>query len=100
MPSPALRDSGATLPVGTRALGWLVNIRNEGPGAHDSSATGDVPINPSVGVAMPVFVSRWAYRTPLRNFDNDILPGEVRDGCVAFAVGEIDGVPVDPWGHK
>jgi hypothetical protein len=81
-----LRDSGASLPPRTRAVGVLVAIRNIGPGVYDSSATGDVSVVPSSGPAPPVFAPDGTCQTQLRDFDNYITSGEVRDGCVVFAV--------------
>jgi hypothetical protein len=82
-----LSRSGAALQPGTRAVGVLVQIVNQGPGIYDSSATGDVSVAPSSGTATPVFAARGICQTPLRDFDNYITPGESRHGCVAFAVG-------------
>jgi hypothetical protein len=81
-----LRDSGAALLTGTRAVGVLVRIRNDGPGVYDSSATGDISLVPTAGTTTPVFASRGICQTPLRDFDNYIAAGEVRTGCVAFAI--------------
>jgi hypothetical protein len=83
-PLPA--GSGASLLPGTRAVGVLVQIKNQGPGIYDSSATGDVSVIPSAGPTTPVFASHGICQTPLRDFDNYIVPGEERDGCVAFSI--------------
>jgi hypothetical protein len=81
-----LRDSGAALLTGDRAVGVFVQIRNNGPGIYDSSATGDVSIVPSAGTTTPVFAAQGVCQTPLRDFDNYIIPGQVRNGCVVFAL--------------
>jgi hypothetical protein len=81
-----LRDSGASLLAGTRAIGVVLRIRNDGPDIYDSSATGDVSVAPSSGTTTPVFASHGVCQTPLRDFDNEISGGEVRHGCVAFAI--------------
>ncbi len=81
-----LRDSGAALLVGTRAAGVIVRIQNHGPGVYDSSATGDISIVPSSGTTTPVFASHGVCQTALRDFDNYITRGEVRTGCIAFAI--------------
>lgn len=81
-----LSGSGAALLAGTRAVGVSVRIQNRGPGIYDSSATGDISLAPSAGTAMPVFAPHGVCQTPLRDFDNYISPGEVREGCVVFAV--------------
>ncbi len=81
-----LRDSGAALLPGSRAVGVMLRIVNHGPGIYDSSATGDVSILGSSGTATPVFAQSGVCQTPLRDFDNYISPGEKRIGCVAFSL--------------
>jgi hypothetical protein len=81
-----LRGSGADLPPGTRAVGVVAEIVNDGPGIYDSSSTGDFSLVPSVGTARPVFAPQGECQTPLRDWDNEISVGESRGGCVAFAV--------------
>jgi hypothetical protein len=81
-----LAGSGAALQPGTEAVGVLVRIQNHGPGIYDSSATGDISIEPTSGTATSAFASRGVCRTPLRDFDNYITAGEVRHGCVAFSI--------------
>jgi len=81
-----LVGSGAALASGTRAVGVVVRIANHGPGVYDSSATGDISVVPSTGTATPAFASQGICQTPLRDFDNYITAGEIRRGCVAFAV--------------
>jgi hypothetical protein len=83
-----LRDSGASLPHTTHAVGVLVEIRNVGSGVYDSSATGDFSIVPTAGTAPPLFAPSGTCETQLRDFDNYITSGEVRDGCVVFDVGK------------
>jgi hypothetical protein len=82
-----LDGSHAALLPHTRAVGVIAVIRNDGPGVYDSSSTGDVSIVPSSGSATPVFVPAGVCQTPLRDWDNEISPGEERSGCVAFALG-------------
>jgi hypothetical protein len=81
-----LTGSGASLLPNTRAVGVVAAVRNHGPGAYDSSSTGDFSVVPSSGAATPAFSPRGACQTPLRDWDNEISPGEVRSGCVTFAV--------------
>ncbi len=81
-----LRDSGAALLPGSRAVGVMLRIVNRGTGIYDSSATGDVSITASSGPTTPVFAQRGVCQTPLRDFDNYISPGETRLGCVAFSL--------------
>jgi hypothetical protein len=81
-----LRGSGAALPPGTRAVGLVAEIVNDGPGVYDSSSTGDFSLIPSAGTATPVFAPQGDCQTPLRDWDNEISVGESRGGCVAFAV--------------
>ncbi len=80
-----LNDSGAALLPGTRAVGVKLKVLNHGPGTYDSSATGDVSLVVSSGSAVPTFSPGGACQTPLRDFDNNISPGESRDGCVTFS---------------
>lgn len=81
-----LRASGAKVPHGTRAVGVLVSVRNAGQGGYDSSATGDFSLLSAGGPAAPVFVPAGPCQTPLQDFMNAISAGELRTGCVAFAV--------------
>jgi hypothetical protein len=81
-----LRGSGAAVPPGEHVVGVLVRILNRGPGVYDSSATGDFSLHSSAGDASPTFVPRGICQTPLRDFDNEISPGEERSGCVAFGL--------------
>jgi hypothetical protein len=81
-----LRGSGAKVPQGTKAVGVLVSVRNAGRGGYDSSATGDFSLLSAGGPAAPVFVPAGACQTPLQDFMNAISAGELRTGCVAFAV--------------
>jgi hypothetical protein len=97
-----LAGSGAALQPGTRAVAVRVRIENLGPGIYDSSATGDISVVPSSGTATPVFVPQGSCQTPLRDFDNYISDGEVRDGCVAFAVdvgAKVMAVRFSPHGQ-
>lgn len=87
-----LRNSGAALLGGTRAIAVLVRIANNGPAIYDSSATGDFSVVSSGGVVTPVFVPNGICQTPLRDFDNYIVGGDIRTGCVAFAVGARERV--------
>lgn len=81
-----LRNTHAAIPPGSRAVGVTAEIVNDGPGDYDSSSTGDFSLVPSSGVAMPVFAPSGQCQTPLRDWDNEISPGETRNGCVVFAV--------------
>jgi hypothetical protein len=82
-----LGGSRAALLPHTRAVGVVAMIRNDGPGVYDSSSTGDFSVVPSSGSATPVFAPAGVCQTPLRDWDNEISPGEERGGCVAFALG-------------
>jgi hypothetical protein len=81
-----LRDSGAQVPPGTKAIGVLVAVRNAGPGGYDSSATGDFSLDSASGQAAPLFVPSGQCKTPLQDFMNAIGAGELRTGCVAFTI--------------
>lgn len=81
-----LLGAGAALPPGTRAVAVLVRIASSGPALYDSSATGDFSLHASAGVVTPALATRGICRTPLNDFDRYITAGEVRSGCVVFAV--------------
>lgn len=69
-------------------MGVLVRIASSGPALYDSSATGDFSLAVSAGVVTPLLATRGVCRTPLNDFDRYITAGEVRAGCIAFAVPE------------
>jgi hypothetical protein len=81
-----LQRSGASLLPGTRAVAIMVRIASSGPELYDSSATGDFSLRAASGVVTPVFATHGICRTPLNDFDRYITAGEVRSGCVVFAV--------------
>jgi hypothetical protein len=96
-----LRDSGAALPPGERAVAVLVSILNHGPAVYDSSSTTDIGLTSSKGQGTPVFAPQGVCETPLRNWDNYIVAGEVKSGCVAFAVAsaaKVTAVRFSPHG--
>ncbi|MGN6169316.1 MAG: hypothetical protein ACTHQQ_14285 [Solirubrobacteraceae bacterium] len=97
-----LRDSGAALPPGERAVGVLVSILNHGPAVYDSSSTTDVSLASSKGAGTPVFAPQGVCETPLRNWDNYIVADEAKSGCVSFAVGsgaKVTAVRFSPHGQ-
>ena len=97
-----LRDSGATLPPGDRAVGVLVSILNHGPAVYDSSSTTDISLTSSKGAGTPTFAPHGVCETPLRNWDNYIAAGETKAGCVTFAVGggaKVTAVRFSPHGQ-
>lgn len=97
-----LDGSRAALLPHTRAVGVVAAIRDDGPGAYDSSSTGDFSVVPSSGTATPVFTPAGACQTSLRDWDNEIAPGEERSGCIAFALGtgaKIVQVRFSPHAH-
>lgn len=81
-----LDGSGASLPPGTRAIGVEAVVADDGPGGYDSSSTGDFSVIGSTGAARPVFAPAGACQTPLRDWDNEISPGETRNGCIAYSL--------------
>jgi hypothetical protein len=81
-----LRDSGAKLVPGMKAVAILVTVRNAGPGGYDSSSTGDFSLDSAAGQASPLFAPKGVCQTPLQDFMNAIGSGEVRTGCVAFSI--------------
>jgi hypothetical protein len=81
-----LRDSGASLLPGTRAIGVQAVIADDGPAGYDSSSTGDFSVVSAAGAARPVFAASGVCATPLRDWDNEISPGETRSGCIAYSL--------------
>ena len=61
-------------------------IRNDGPGIYDSSSTGDFSVVAVVGASTARVRADRRCPTPLRDWDNEISPGQERSGCVAFAL--------------
>jgi hypothetical protein len=82
-----LRDSGADVLPGKRAVGVIVQIDNLGPAIYDSSSTTDISLQDADGLALPVFVSHGPCQTALQNWDNYMYADETRSGCVSFQVG-------------
>jgi hypothetical protein len=78
--------SGAAKPPGTRAVGVQLVIHNDGGATYDSTASGDVSVVPSTGMAAPLFFNAGVCQTPLTDFESLIGVGETRSGCVGFAV--------------
>lgn len=90
------------MPAGMQPVGVLVRILNHGPAVYDSSSTVDFSLATSTGPATPVYVPYGVCQTPLRNFDNYIVAGESRSGCVSFAVGSranLTAVRFSPYGQ-
>jgi len=81
-----LLGSGASLLPGTRAIGVEALVADIGPGGYDSSSTGDFSVVASAGAARPVFAPGGLCATPLRDWDNEISPGETRSGCIAYSL--------------
>lgn len=94
-----LAGSGAALPPGTRAVGVVLTVHNDGGGTYDSTASGDVSLSTSAGPAAPLFVRAGRCATPLTDFESLIGAGETRHGCVGFSVGgrsRVIGVRFSP----
>lgn len=81
-----LKDSGAALIAGTRAVGVMVTIRNDAGATYDSTASGDLSVVTSAGAASPLFIKQGVCQTPLTDFESLISVGEVHAGCVGFSV--------------
>ncbi|MFZ0040203.1 MAG: hypothetical protein WAK93_02775 [Solirubrobacteraceae bacterium] len=81
-----LRDAGAQGPPGTHPVGVLLSVHNLRGETYDSTASGDVSIEPSSGMAAPLFVKHGVCQTPLTDFESLIGVGETRTGCVGFAI--------------
>ena len=81
-----LRDSGAALLPGTRAVGVRISIHNLHGETYDSTASGDVSVATSSGMPAPLFIKQGVCQTPLTDFESLIGVGETRAGCVGFTV--------------
>jgi hypothetical protein len=81
-----LRDSGAALLPGTRAVGVVLTIRDDGGATYDSTASGDVSVVGSSGPAAPLFIRQGVCETPLTDFESLIAVGTVHSGCVGFTL--------------
>jgi hypothetical protein len=80
----------------------MVSILNHGPAVYDSSSTTDISLTSSKGAGTPVFAPHGVCETPLRNWDNYIVVGVAKSGCVTFAVGSgarVTAVRFSPHGH-
>jgi hypothetical protein len=81
-----LSGGGAAKPPGTRAVGVQLVIHNDRGATYDSTASGDVSVVPSTGMAAPLFFKGGVCQTPLTDFESLIGVGETRSGSVGFAV--------------
>ncbi|HZE05381.1 MAG TPA: hypothetical protein VE127_09165, partial [Solirubrobacteraceae bacterium] len=81
-----LRGSGAALLPGTRAVGVMVTIADDGSATYDSTASGDWSVISSAGKGSPLFIKQGACQTQDADFESLIGPGQVRSGCVGFSV--------------
>jgi hypothetical protein len=81
-----LRDSGSALLPGTRAIGVMLTIRDDSGATYDSTASGDVSIVASSGMAAPLFIKQGVCQTPLTDFESLIGVGTGHSGCVGFAL--------------
>jgi hypothetical protein len=82
----SLSGSGAALLPGTHAAGVRLTIRNLAGATYDSTASGDVSVITSSGMAAPLFIKQGACQTPLTDFESLIGVGETRMGCVGFTI--------------
>jgi hypothetical protein len=81
-----LLGSGAKVPAGKVPVGVLIVVRNAGPGSYDSSYTSDFSLLTTGGPAMPVFAPAGVCQTYVQDFMNELSPGEVRTGCIAYLI--------------
>jgi hypothetical protein len=81
-----LPDSGASLLPGTRAAGVEVTIHDRAGATYDSTASGDLSVLTSSGMASPLFIRRGICQTPDADFESLVGPGQTRSGCVGFAL--------------
>jgi hypothetical protein len=81
-----LHGGDATVPPGMNAVGILATVRDAGPAGYDGSATSNFSLHSAAGPASPVFVKSGPCQTDVQDFMNAISAGELRTGCVAYAV--------------
>jgi len=81
-----LADTGSALVPGTHAAGVTLTIFNAAGATYDSTASGDVSLQTSTGMAAPLFIRHGVCQTPLVDFESLIEKGETRSGCVGFTV--------------
>lgn len=81
-----LHGGRVALTPGTRAIGVLASVRDLGPQGYDGSATSNFSLRSEAGEASPVFVPSGRCQTLVQDFMNAIGAGELRTGCVAFAI--------------
>jgi hypothetical protein len=67
-------------------VGVLATVKDAGPTGFDGSATSNFSLRSGAGPASPVFVKSGPCQTDVQDFMNAISDGELRTGCVAYAV--------------
>lgn len=82
----SLTATGASLLPGTHAAGVQLTIRDDRGATYDSTASGDVSLITSSGMAAPLFIKQGVCQTQLTDFESLIAVGETHAGCVAFAI--------------
>jgi len=95
----SLTGTGASLLPGTHAAGVQLMIHDDGGATYDSTASGDVSVITSSGMAAPLFIKQGVCQTQLTDFESLIGVGETHAGCVAFAIpgaARVVGVRFSP----
>jgi hypothetical protein len=95
----SLSDTGAALLPGTHAAGVALTIHNDAGATYDSTASGDVSVITSSGMAAPLFIKQGVCQTQLTDFESLIGVGETRSGCVGFTIphgARVVGVRFSP----
>lgn len=99
----ALRDTGSPVLSGTRQVGVELRIADQRGATYDSTASGDVSLILSRGLAEPLDVRHGPCTTPDQDFEAIVSSGSVRTGCVAFSVprrARVIGVRFSPHSRR
>lgn len=81
-----LPHTGSALVPGSHAAAVALTIFNAAGATYDSTASGDVSLQTSAGMAAPLFIRHGVCQTPLVDFESLIEVGETRSGCVGFTI--------------
>ena len=95
----SLTGTGASLAPGMHAAGVQLTIHDDRGATYDSTASGDVSVITSSGMAAPLFIRQGVCQTQLTDFESLIGVGETHSGCVGFTIprgARVIGVRFSP----
>jgi hypothetical protein len=88
-----LRNSGALVDPGSRAIGVLLQVRNVGTGVYDSSSKSDLSVVSKGGAeAASAYASKGRCATPEIDFLRQLGSGSSGEGCVVFSLDKGEAV--------